>query len=435
MKHGKSWIFLLAAIGLTVAIAALLVNIFQHKQEGRLTYLMITPIAPLEIDPAKWAVDFPREYATYLKTKDTPALVDYGKVGKYEGPAQTDKLAADPNLKRMFAGYPFSVEYKDDRGHMHALEDMLATKRLGDNKPGPCMTCKSPQVLTFMQQYGPAKYYKTPVKSLVDDYHFKQTIACADCHDAQTMDLKVQRPAFVEAMAKRGIDVSKATRQEMRTYVCAQCHVEYYWQKSDLYLTFPWQRGLNIDSIEAYYDALDFHDWEHAETKAPLIKIQHPEFETWSSGVHARAGVACADCHMSYVREGAVKVSDHWVRSPLLNISNTCLVCHRESEQEMRDRVIEIQDRTYSLLTKAEGATLAAMNQIKEAMAAGATDDELKEARALQRRAQIRWDFVAAENSMGFHSPQETARVLGDAIDYARQAELSAFKAKMKEGS
>jgi nitrite reductase (cytochrome c-552) len=417
------------SIVLTIAATALLINIFEHQQEGKLTYLKISPIAKNDPDAAQWAVDFPREYASYLKTMKTSEMAPYSKWGRYGGSEAFNKLDVHPDLKRMFAGYPFAVEYREERGHMHALEDMLATKRLGEKKPGPCMTCKSPQVPNFIEKYGASAFYHTPVKTLVDSAGFKFTISCADCHNSETMDLQVRRPAFIEAMAKRGVDVSKATRQEMRTFVCAQCHVEYYWQKSDLYLTFPWAKGLSIDSIEAYYDSLHFKDWEHEETKAPMVKMQHPEFEIFSSGIHARSGVACADCHMPYVREGALKVTDHWVRTPLVNLNNACLTCHRESETELRDRVLEIQDKTYALMNRSEQAILSAMDGIKAAMAAGATDEELTAARALHRRAQLRWDFISAENSMGFHSPQETARVLGDAIDFGRQAELAAYKA------
>ena len=136
--------------------------------------------------------------------------------------------------------------------------------------------------------------------------------------------------AFVNAMAKRGIDVAQATRQEMRTYVCAQCHVEYYFAGDDKVLTFPWEKGLTIDDIEAYYTEVGFKDWDHAETNAPMLKMQHPEFEMYSQGLHAASGVACADCHMPYVREGGVKVSDHWIRSPLTNIEDACQTCHRD---------------------------------------------------------------------------------------------------------
>ena len=71
--------------------------------------------------------------------------------------------------------------------------------------------------------------------------------------------------------------------------------------------TFPWEKGLNIDNINEYYDEYGFKDWTHKETGAPMLKMQHPEFELYSTGVHAQSGVACADCHMPYIREGAPK--------------------------------------------------------------------------------------------------------------------------------
>ena len=142
----------------------------------------------------------------------------------------------------------------------------------------------------------------------------------------------------------------------MRTYVCAQCHVEYYFKGDNKLLTFPWSKGLKIDDIEKHYDEYGFKDWTHKETGAPMLKMQHPEFEMWSSGLHARSGVACADCHMPYVREGAVKVSDHWLRSPLTNVNQACQTCHKQDEQELKDRITIIQNNTAELLRKAETA-------------------------------------------------------------------------------
>ena len=170
------------------------------------------------------------------------------------------------------------------------------------------------------------------------------------------MSLRVTRPAFVEAMTARGIDVSKATRQEMRTYVCAQCHVEYYFKGDGKYLTFPWTKGLSIDQIEAYYDEYSFKDWDHAETKAPLIKMQHPDFELFSAGIHARAGVACADCHMAFKREGGVKITDHWIQSPLSNVTNACTTCHRVSEEELRGACWRSRTDVDSLMQRGDGA-------------------------------------------------------------------------------
>ena len=420
---------LLSAVVLTILVVALLVSIFERRQEARLTFFKVVDIQEEEPDPAVWGQNFPREYEAYIKTMSTSEFTNYSLYGRYGGSESFSKLDKYPEYRRLFAGYPFSVDYREEQGHMKALEDMLATKRLGEEKPGTCMTCKSSNVPRMMRELGAEKFYATPVKQLIAQFDPKHSISCADCHDAETQALRITRPAFKEAMAQRGIDLDKATRQEMRTYVCAQCHVEYYFRGPGKYLVFPWAKGLEVENIEAYYDEIGFKDWEHQETKAPLIKIQHPEFELWSTGTHARSGVACADCHMPYKREGAVKITDHWIRTPLVNLTNACGTCHRLPEEELRARVLTAQDRTFSLLKRAEGAILDAQDGIVAAMQRGAPDAALQEARALHRRAFIRWDLISAENSMGFHSSQEAARILGDAIDYARQAEISAGKA------
>jgi nitrite reductase (cytochrome c-552) len=213
----------------------------------------------------------------------------------------------------------------------------------------------------------------------------------------------------------------------MRSLACGQCHVEYYFQGEGKLLTYPWHNGLKVEQIEAYYDSEGWKDWTHATSGAPVLKAQHPEFELWSQGIHARSGVACADCHMPYKRDGAIKISDHHVRSPLLNISRACQQCHNYSESEILSRAEAIQDRTKSLLSRAEDAVIAAIQAIDVAQEAGASDDDLRAARKLHRQAQWRMDFVAAENSLGFHAPQESARILAEAIDLARQAQITAM--------
>jgi nitrite reductase (cytochrome c-552) len=426
----RGFLFLgIGAAAVVFSILALLVSIFERKQESRTTYVKVTEIADNEPDPAVWGRNFPAEYDAYKRTMNTSELTNYSAYGRYGGSEAFSRLDRYPDLKRLFAGYPFSVEYREERGHLRAVEDVLATKRLGDAKPGTCMTCKSSQVPGLMRSLGPEKFYATPVKELLSVYGIRFSVSCADCHDAGTQALRISRPAFNEAMAARGIPVAEASHQEMRTYVCAQCHVEYYFKGPGKYLTFPWTRGLRIEDIESYYDETGFKDWEHAETGAPLVKMQHSEFELWSSGIHARSGVSCADCHMPYRKEGAVKVTDHWIRTPLENPITACGGCHRLAESELRARVLEIQDRTFELLTRAEKALIDAQDAVMTAMAAGVPDASLAEARALHRRAFIRWDFLSAENSMGFHSPQEAVRVLGDSIDFARQCQISAIRA------
>src|SRR5687767_5677211 len=232
-------------------------------------------------------------------------------------------------------------------------------------------------------------------------------VACIDCHAPDTMQLRVTRPGFLEGIrlvkAAEGIadyDVNTmATRQEMRSYVCGQCHVEYYFKGAEKRLTYPWTKGLKVDQIYQYYREAGFTDWTHAETGAPALKAQHPEFEMWNQGIHARSGVACADCHMPYMREGALKISDHHVRSPMLNVNRACQTCHKWPEDELRGRVETIQQRTVDLRNRAMDALVSLIGDIKAARAAGMTGPALAAALEFQRQGQFYIDFVESENS------------------------------------
>jgi nitrite reductase (cytochrome c-552) len=174
-----------------------------------------------------------------------------------------------------------------------------------------------------------------------------------------------------------------------------------------------------------YYDEVGHKDWVHAESGANVLKAQHPEFEMWNFGIHARSGVACADCHMPYKREGALKISDHHVRSPVLNLSRACQTCHKWSEEELKARVESIQERVFSMRNTAMDALIALISDIKAAKEAGATDADLKQARDSQRKAQFLLDFVEAENSMGFHAPEEAERILFQSLENTRKGQLS----------
>jgi nitrite reductase (cytochrome c-552) len=258
-------------------------------------------------------------------------------------------------------------------------------------------------------------------------------VACIDCHDPKTMQLVVSRPGFIEGMralkASQGVkdyDVNHdATRQEMRSFVCGQCHVEYYFKGPEKRLVYPWHNGLKVEQILAYYDKEQFKDWTHADTGAPALKAQHPEFEMWNQGIHARSGVACADCHMPYKREGALKISDHHVRSPLLNINHACQTCHKWPEAELKARVETIQERTQYMRNLAMDALVELIGELKAARAANASAGDVAAAQDFQRKAQFYLDFVEAENSSGFHAPEEALRILGESINFARKGQLA----------
>jgi nitrite reductase (cytochrome c-552) len=413
-----AFVFILAGIG----AGLLLTNIIQRQVEGELFPLQITRIGELEVDPEVWGVNFPRHLDRHQMTR-----INYGRT-PYAGASDPpyDKLAATPFKRLAWAGMPFSVDYNMARGHYYAQIDQRNTKRATEfNQPGACLNCHTGEFTRLMAEMQWSELNRTPFNDFRD--HISELgITCADCHNPDTMALRINRPALINALEAQGRDWQEASRQEMRSLVCAQCHVEYYFRGPEREVVFPWSRGLSVEAIEEHFDAYDFADFTHGLTGAPMIKIQHPEYELFTTSVHYQRGVACADCHMPYVREGGVKVSDHWIRSPLTNLTNACQNCHRIPESQLRDMVLTIQNRTAQLLTDSEVALEAAIDAIVAAVDAGVPDEALEEARQLHRRAQLRWDFVVSENSMGFHSPQEAARITAGAIDFARQAQLSA---------
>jgi nitrite reductase (cytochrome c-552) len=321
------------------------------------------------------------------------------------------------------------------------LDQTYTERQQAAAQPGACVHCHASVYTVYKKEgagdlmAGFAKVNAMPyaeARPLVE-----HPVACIDCHDPETMQLRVTRPGFLEGIralkASQGIENydpnTMATRQEMRAFVCGQCHVEYYFKGAEKRLTYPWSKGLKVEEILSYYDEVGHKDWVHAETGAEVLKAQHPEFEMWNQGIHARSGVSCADCHMPYKRIGALKISDHHVRSPLLNINAACQTCHKWPEEELRSRVEQIQGRTFALRNRAMDALVALIQDIRAARDRGAGDADLAEARRLQRQAQFRIDFVEAENSTGFHAGQEAARILAEAIDFARQGQLALRKA------
>jgi nitrite reductase (cytochrome c-552) len=483
MKGKLIYAFLiLLTAAATAAVLMLRENISSRKEEAKQVVFQLVQLAETIVDPAEWGKNFPRQYDAYRRTSERTGTT-YGGGGS--DALSADKLAADPRLKTIFAGYAFSMDYRARRGHAYMLTDQRDTKRvqMPFRQTGSCLQCHASNAMAYRRVglengapgaledalIGPNGYAQLQlgfekVGALPYDQATKLVLyplACIDCHDPQSMQLRVTRPGFlngIRALAASSAPAphlptiekwragdrsvpydpnTLATRQEMRSFVCGQCHVEYYCgAKTTLF--YPWNNGLKVEQIEAYYDNYKFSDghrffdWTHASSGAEALKAQHPEFELWSQGIHARSGVACADCHMPYKREGAIKISDHWVRSPLLNVANSCQVCHHFPEDELKARVGTIQDRNYALLIRAEDATVDLIEALAAGKASGWNDGALQTGREMQRKAQWRVDFINAENSMGFHAPQEAARILGEAIDFARQGRIDLDQKKQR---
>lgn len=430
----------------TMVSTAVLISVFQHKQEAKNPFFRVVEIDDDTVDPAIWGKNFPLQYDGYRRTQEQVRTRYGGSEALPHTATDLDprtvisqsKLEADQRLRTMWAGYAFAVDFREERGHAYMLEDQTFTERQRVVKqPGTCLNCHASTYTTY-KRLGGGDLFKgfealnqqpyVEARKLVD-----HPISCIDCHEPSTMALRVTRPAFIEGIrsykATQGIsayDVNRdASRQDMRSYVCGQCHVEYYFRGPEKRLTYPWAKGLKADEILSYYDESGFKDWTHKDTGAATLKAQHPEFEMYSQGIHARAGVACADCHMPYLRVGAQKISDHHVQSPLLMINRACQTCHRASEREILSRVTEIQDRFSATRDLGLEGLVALIDDLEAAVDSGRKDEELQHARNLQRQSQFLIDFVEAENSTGFHAPGEALRILAKAIDLARQGQLS----------
>jgi nitrite reductase (cytochrome c-552) len=467
LRDRPQLLYILTIVVVAAATAGLMWlfgNINQRQQEAQQHAFRVVEVNEDTIDPAIWGKNYPLQYDSYQRTVDVQRT-------KHGGSEAFQRLDEDPRWREIFNGYAFSIDYREERGHAYMLTDQRETQRVQVVKQfGNCLHCHGAVLPAYRQkglEAGVPSDEAHRVEAILRGFEIVNTmpyseatrlvahpVTCADCHNPDTMQLRVTRPGFLEgiqALAQSSDPVphlpsierwrsdgrvgtydpnTMATRLEMRSFVCGQCHVEYYFkpEQNQRRLTYPWLKGLKLEQIEEYYDEVGWKDWTHKTSGAPALKAQHPEFELWSQGIHARSGVACADCHMPYERVGAVKVSDHWVRSPVLNINNACQTCHHFSEEELRSRVEGIQDRTRALMVRAEEAVVALIKDLEAAIAAGLTDEQLKAARDLQRKAQWRLDFIAAENSLGFHADQEAARILGEAIDYARQGQLDLAK-------
>ena len=478
----------------TFGVFEVLVNIFERKQEARIPFVKVIEVTEVSSDPAPWGLNFPLQYETYLKTVDTQRTEHGGSSARPPSKLEQDpwlkRLYAGYAFfidYREARGHAYMLsdqeatkrvsEVQQAGACLHCHASVIPTyRRIGLEESGidptevrlaeafdqEAVTAGFRAVSQKKYEEVHAELTRTPdgvVKAEEGDPHIGNAhpVSCIDCHDPKTMQIRVTRPGFVEGMAKlaasdapvphlpsidkwrnsdrlRDYDANlDASRQEMRSFVCGQCHVEYYCADK-LTLTYPWGHGLKMEDLEKEWDETtfpndeQFYDYVHAETGTKVFKAQHPEFELWSQGIHARAGVSCSDCHMPYEKQGATKFSSHWVKSPMLNINRACQTCHNVPEAELKARVDTIQGRTRSQMERAAVAMEDMLDAIVEAQNRGAREEELQPIRQLQRKAMWRLDYISSENSKGFHADQEAVRILGESIDYSRQAQAAAYK-------
>lgn len=434
MKNSKKskkgyWLLFFITIIVVFFLGLLASSIMERRTE---TAKVIKPqviIGEWEPRNEVWGKNYPREYQSYMKNSES----DFKS--KYNGNAMIDMLEVDPRLVVLWAGYGFAKDYNQGRGHAYAVNDLVYSLRSGgptNDKDGPmpstCWACKSPDVPRMMNKDGITEFYTGKWSRLGSE--IVNSIGCADCHDPESMNLQISRPALIEAYERMGKDINMASHQEMRSLVCAQCHVEYYFDKKrpgaegSAYLTFPWDKGFSVEAMEEYYDEAEFKDWTHKLSKAPMLKAQHPGYEVYMTGIHAERGVSCADCHMPYKSEGGQKFTDHHLQSPLNNVANSCQVCHRQETATLLKNVYDRQDKIIENRDKLEELIVRAHVEAKKAWDLGATEEQMKDILMDIRHAQWRWDYAAASHGGSFHSPVEIGRVITTGITVAQEGRI-----------
>jgi nitrite reductase (cytochrome c-552) len=401
-----------------------------------------TKLAADEVRNSPFKAEFPLHYQTYERNNESEIMTDYNGSVPYSKHNNVDPLPegykhAQPYLKNLWLGYPFSYEYRAARGHTYAMKDILNIDRINryDEKaglPATCMNCKTAKMNVWLKEEGDAFWaknfnlYRDKV-DLVED-----TIGCANCHNPQTMELQLYSAPLKDYLKSVGKDFKTLSRNDQRALVCGQCHVEYYFQDKEFgpakKPVFPWTEGLDPEQMYTYYSTHgatttpgfegNFVDWVHPVSQTPMLKAQHPEFETWQNGVHGAAGVTCADCHMSYVRlDGKKKMSSHHWTSPLKDPDlKACRQCHTDkTPQYLRERVIYTQDKIWEQLLIRLAAEFAGEKPANY-------DQLMIDAREMTRKGQFFWDLVSAENSVGFHNPTKALNTLAQSQRYSQQA-------------
>lgn len=430
----KKYKLLFAVSVIAIGLMSALLGSINDKKAEQVQLNKVPQIERWETKNEEFRKFYPRQFDSWKKTKESDEIEDMLK--KY------------PELVVLWAGYGFAKDYNAPRGHFYAIEDNRNTLRTGapkDAKTGPmptaCWTCKSPDVPRLMAEQGDEEYYTGKWAKYGSD--IINPIGCADCHNPETMELQVNRSYLAEGLAAEGsLKMEDATQQDMRSLVCAQCHVEYYFTKKKTaagkkaaVVTLPWANGFAVEDMEKYYDDMNFKDWTHKVSKTPMLKTQHPGYEMWKTGAHGRNNVSCADCHMPYTQEGGIKYTDHQIGNPLDNMDKTCMNCHRVGEKELLSNIEAKRARKDELHKKAMKQIASAHLEAGKAWELGATEAEMAPVLKDIRHAQWRWDFTVASHAAFFHAPEETLRILGSALEKAGDARIKLAKILSKYGA
>ncbi len=320
-----------------------------------------------------------------------------------------------------------------------------------------CLQCKTSDFVlkwAYLGEKNPkAKWDRTSnVFDVIKDT--QNPVGCIECHDPHAAKGRVIRDALIQAVTRDGDrpyskknDKNALDVKEFRGYrkigllkkndsilMCAQCHVEYAcnpgFEKDDFSKkigfndprtnVFPWK---NVFDVLKFYDEINFRDYRHPVTEANLIKFQHPETETFFESKHERAGATCADCHMAKTKNKAGKVyTSHFVVSPRENIKGTCLKCHKDWDEKKAIYTIDsVKNYVKGKIRKSEYWLAQFIDKFEKAKKMGVAEDVLKEARKQHDIAHAHWEWWTAENSDGFHNPDQARYSLATSIEASKK--------------
>lgn len=357
------------------------------------------------VSASEWAELYPNQYDTYLLNAEMVKTT-------YGGSEPYDYLAKYPDLLTLYDGIGFSKDYLRARGHVYSLEDVIHTAR---PKPGAsCLSCKTPDYLDMLNEYG-KEFYAMDFDEMASASI--NPISCYDCHQNTPGEPIITRDHLKVALEKVEMDF------KVGDLACAQCHVEYYLHPETKEVILPWDNGITIAGMEKTFDDMGYYDWLHPTTGTPLLKVQHPEFETYQGSLHSKMGLSCIDCHMPTMKndDGDLFNSHHWT-SPLKTIEQSCLGCHTETADQLVGRVEDIQWEIDFKTTVVGNLITELIGELTDAIESGQYSDELLDlVRDYHRKAQWRWDFVFVENSTGFHNTKFARETLDEAKMYAEK--------------
>ena len=389
-------------------------QIMESKKVGSIAEISVPEVPEVTTDrlnnvvsAAEWEPYYADIYASYMANK--------GNTG--HGGTRISYVETDPDIQVIYDGMGFSFDYTEAIGHSYTLDDIAETTR--PHKLANCLTCKTPDFTAMVNAMGKDAYAVD-----FDEMYgqVSEPVSCYNCHGNTPGTMVITHDYMADAMN----DEIAASRVSGSVVSCAQCHIEYYFDPATKATSVPYDSldNLDPDSILAFYNKMGFVDFTNKNTGVGMIKVQHPEFETFMGEGSVHKGMyTCADCHMgvSYNEKGD-PYANHFLSSPLENealLKDTCSMCHADLPAQVKAIQEEITGREKQI-----SAMLVEINtKLAAAIENGTLSDSvIDQIKKLDRDAQFYWDFVYVENSEGAHNSALSRQCLDKAETLAKQA-------------